>query len=144
MALLMEDGGHGLNRMVDAYDFAREKFEPLHVQLYFSSGPVDFVTGDTPLVIGNADVTKLGTRDGVALGDAKKIYMPLGRTVGMALWGSQQPPDIDLTPSQVREVNMLVWRTAARFIVCHPSVSPSMLFDGVTLTNSSEAEAQAS
>ncbi len=143
MALMTNQRTIHIDGMVRAYEFALKRFLPSQAQLLYTSGAVGLVTGDTPLVFSDSSLMRLGTRGGVALGDAEVVYMPLARNVGMMLWSKEPPPDVDLTPADAQRLNWLVWRSARRFLVCHPSADPSRLLGSTVSENAQRSVDQA-
>ena len=69
---------------------------------------------------------RVGIRQGLAIGEATKFYMPLGCRVAMQLW-SHAPPDEHIPVHWVQRLNLLVGRAALRFLVCQPSMDPRRL-----------------
>ena len=126
---LTESGFLLQERMVHAYNWAKDYFAPLQVQFLYPRSSIEFVLGDTPLIIGDKALIKVGIRDRLALGDAQNIWMPLTRKCSMNFWGVNQelPPDALLPPSEVQKLNWLSWRAADRFLICHPNCDPSRL-----------------
>ena len=116
-----------LERMVHLFNFTLEFFRTLNVALLHVPPGMSFLTGDTPVVTRDKHGFKIGIRQGVALGDTFGIIMPLGRHVAMDLYTSEAPPDRILFPWQVQMLNLLVARSALRFLACHPSDDPARL-----------------
>ncbi len=133
---LTKNGRFLQERTVHAYHFAKDYFEPLHVQFLYSHPSLGFVTGDTPLIAADSHLFRTSIRDHMALGDAERIWMPLTTTCSMSLWSSDQEAarDVRLPPSEVQKLNWLVWRAAARFVICRPSQDPSRALLGTHLT----------
>jgi hypothetical protein len=123
-------------RTVHAYHFAKDHFAPLHVQFLHSHPRIDFVLGDTPLIVGDRNLFKVSIRERIALGDAERIWMPVTRTCSMSLWGPEHntPEDVRLTAAEVQKLNWLTWRAAERFVVCHPDQDPSRALSGIRLS----------
>jgi hypothetical protein len=132
---LTKNGLFRQERMVHAYHFAKDWFEPLQVQFLYSHPRITYVTGDTPLVLADSNLLKVGIRDRLALGDAERLWMPLTTGCSMSLWGSDMavPPDQKLAPADVQKLNWLSWRAAGRFVICHPHQDPGVALATTTL-----------
>jgi hypothetical protein len=127
MNLLVKSRRIHVDGMIRTFNAAMKLFGDAHLQLLRVEGPVELLTGDIPVVPCDANCFRLGVRDGLVLARAPMTYMPLGRRLGMKLWTEGQPPDGVLTRVEVQTLNWLMWRAADRFLVCHPSASPSRL-----------------
>lgn len=102
--------------MVRAHNHMLEYLRPLHLQIVRTPpGPVEFITGDVPLVTS----TNRGLRLRVPVMDADVVYFPIGRRCSVAV--STQPRE-SLTVNRVgvAKINRVIWRAALRFVACHP------------------------
>jgi hypothetical protein len=113
-------------RTVHAYHFAKDFFGPLRVQFLYAHPRIGFVLGDTPLIVADPNLFRVGIRDRIALGDAERIWMPLTRRCSMSFWTTDrgESKDAFLTPADVQKLNWLSWRAASRFLICHPNEDP--------------------
>jgi hypothetical protein len=125
-------------RTVYAYTSALDMFKPRQVQFLYSREHLGFVLGDTPLITGDSQLFKVSVTDGIALGEAVQIWMPVTSGCSMLLhWGTDQelPKDGRLSPYQVQQSNWVSWRAARRFLICHPDQNPMRAFGGTPLTS---------
>jgi hypothetical protein len=96
---------------------AREKFAESAVQVGYAEG-CDFIIGDVPVITVKRDHAGVGPHQGVALGDAIEICMPISPTIIIGL--GPKPAVLTLKPDDVRRYNGLQVRGFARWIGCRP------------------------
>ncbi len=111
--------------MVNMHNRVLEILEPLHLQLIRPRQElVGFAFCDTPFLNHDRKSGLLGPADGLAVGDSDLLLMPLARyccvTFTKADEGSVEAP-----ASLVDEINLLVWRSARRFVASHPGEHPA-------------------
>ncbi len=109
-----------LRQMVEGYNKTLDILGRLYVQLVWPRGErSEFVFGDQALVHYDAKgrVSALG---GVALGDADRIFLPLGPRL-LALFTSRPNSDTGISARTVQEFNDKTWRAAVRFIGASPN-----------------------
>lgn len=91
------------------------------VQLVGSvQGVPGFVLSDNPILHGRRREGRFGFRDGVAIGDADTIVVPISRRL-VAFYSSERRPDVEIrTKKGVRWVNSLLLQSARSQVACHP------------------------
>lgn len=106
-----------IERMVEFHNWLLEFLRPKHLQAVRArAGPVEFITGDVPVVRCSND----GRQINVAILDADTIYFPIGRWCAVAV--STKPRGaVLLDRIGVAKCNSLIWRSSQRHIACHPS-----------------------
>lgn len=106
-----------VTEMTQVHNKILRKLWPLHLQPIHVIAPdrVPLVTGDAPVV----RVSPGGVRVNVAFGDAQSIYMPLSPDMGVSFTTSPEGP-VEASPYQARQLNNYVWRSARRYVACHP------------------------
>lgn len=112
---LMQQMAEGFNKTLDI-------FGPLAVQLVWpEKRHVDFVFADGPVVhwANDGRITVLGD---VALGDADKVFFPLGPRLG-AFFTTRTFPDCPATVDQVQWLNGKSWRASLRMLGAHPTTN---------------------
>jgi hypothetical protein len=88
---------------------------------------MEWVTGDSPVVLANQGLTRLHSLRQLAVYDASTFHIPLGRTVAMTIYTKDCPPDQFVQHDVVQRINWLMWRNCHRFLACHPSADPERL-----------------
>jgi hypothetical protein len=83
-----------------------------------ASGRADFVFGDQA-VVHYDDSGRVGIRTGVALGEATRVYLPVGPRLAV-FFTSRCLPDVGISANQVQKVNMCTWQAAVRFLGASP------------------------
>lgn len=110
--------------MARGYNVALDKLIPTKVQLVWPrSKRAEFITGDGPFVYANGP--RVGVRQGVPLGDATHLYMPLAPCLAAAFTTNDEE-DGEVPPSVVQRQNLLIWQSASRHVACHPSTNASL------------------
>lgn len=114
--LLVSEMAEGFNKVMTILD-------PLKVQLIWprKRNHSQFVFGDTPLVH-YADDGRLSALGGLALGDANKVYFPVGPLLG-ALFTVKPFADGAIEGDVVQGLNRKTWTAAARFVGAHPETN---------------------
>lgn len=108
-----------VERMVYFHNKLLDFLAPKHLQvLRTDPGPVEFITGDVPVV----RATEGGAKVNVAVMDSDIVYFPIGRWCAVAL-ATKPLPSMTLVPADVVRCNDLVWRAAQRFVACHPDAN---------------------
>ena len=121
-ARLLRDRLHDVNSMLNYHNGAVGKFEPLHVSLYRPIRGCEFITSDNPVLLAwTNELIQVGAQNGVALGDASFIFLPVSRFVAACLT-LRPEPDGELDRLQVIRINQAMWRNAVERIACHPSL----------------------
>lgn len=120
--------------MADGFNKVMKIFEPLRVQLVWPRRRKHshFVFGDTPLVHFSND-GRLAALGGLALGDANKVYFPLGPFLG-AFFTTKAFPDGAIEPDVVQAMNRKTWRAAVRFVGAHPATNAKRSLSNWDLT----------
>lgn len=98
---------------------ARTMMEKWSVQVGYAPIGAELIISDAPVVTVKSGHHGLGPHQGVALGDASEICMPLGPGVMVAL--GSEPKTVDLTPDIVDRYNDLQIRARIRWLGCRPS-----------------------
>jgi hypothetical protein len=83
-------------RTVYAYTSALDMFKPRQVQILYSRDHLGFVLGDTPLITGDSQLLitgdsqlfKVSVTDGIALGEAVQVWMPVTSRCPIAALGN--------------------------------------------------------
>ena len=100
---------------------AQRIMRPWSVQIGYAPAGSDLIISDAPVVTVKSGHDGVGPHQGVALGDASEICMPLTPTVLVAL--GPEPRMLDLTPESVDRYNDLQIRARIRWLGCRPSGS---------------------
>lgn len=114
-------------RMAHFYTKSLEYVENCTVQLLYTIGQMEWVIGDTPVVLANNDLTRLHALKQLAVFEASVIYMPIGRRVAITFHGDECPPDQHVPVSGCQRINGIMWRNCQRFLACHPAADPGRL-----------------
>lgn len=97
---------------------AREMLGTRAVQIGYSRG-LDFAIGDVPVVTMQKGHLGVGPHQGVALGDAGLILMPIDPHVVIAL--GSEPAEMDMNDDAVSTYNELQARGFIRWLGCRPA-----------------------
>jgi hypothetical protein len=110
-----------IRSMADAYGKTFEILSPMYVQLVWpEQGRSDFVFGDQALVhYGTGG--RVGIRQGVALGDASGIFLPIGPHLTAVFTRPRPFADCGISASKVKKLNNFTWRAAVRYIGVSPA-----------------------
>jgi len=127
MTAINNSKGLFVERMVHIYNKARERIESTNVQLLMTIGKMEWVIGDTPVITANNDLTRLHSNKQLAIFEGEAFFMPLGRRVGMTLFGRAADPDQYVPADTCQKINWLMWRNCRRFLACHPAADPCRL-----------------
>lgn len=97
----------------------RELFGRSQLQIGYSDpNGLDLMIGDAPVLLMKENHEGLGPHQGVAIGDANQIVMPISPTVMLAL-GPQQAA-VDLSDIQVAQYNLYQAKAAIRWFGARP------------------------
>lgn len=114
---------HDLATMTDHYNRALEKFHELRVVLYDTVPGAELITSDNPVVLSDSNrLVRVGAHNGLALGDAGFIFVPLTRRIGACLVGGDDEQGGTLDQVTVMRLNNATWRNAVHRIAFHPSL----------------------
>ena len=97
---------------------AKEMMGKWSVQIGYAPMGSELIISDAPVVTVKSRHNGLGPHQGVALGDASEICMPLGPDVMVAL--GAEPKSVHLTPDVVDRYNDLQVRARVRWLGCRP------------------------
>ena len=113
---------HDVNSTLEYHNKALAKFDPLHVSLYRPIRGCEFVTSDNPVLLARTpELIHVGMHNGLALGDASFIFLPITRFVGACL--TKEPEgDFELDRLMVLRLNQAMWRNAVQRVACHPAL----------------------
>ena len=100
---------------------ARKMMSKWSVQIGYAPVGCELIISDSPVVTVKCGHDGLGPHQGVALGDASEIFMPLSPSVMVAL--GPEPTTIELGPEVVDRYNELQIRARLRWLCCRPSGS---------------------
>lgn len=116
---------HVIESMRYHHNRVSEMLTNLHVQLVRVPLELNgFSIGDTPVVL-RSDDDRVGFREGVTVAEATFLFLPLGRYLGLSVTSGADVPVVDVTAKVVQTLNELTWRSATRFVACHPEEHPS-------------------
>lgn len=109
-----------VSEMADGFNKVMKILDPLKVQLVWprKRNYCHFVFGDTPLVHYSND-GRLSALGGLALGDANKVYFPVGPLLA-AFFTVKRFADGAIEGEMVQALNRKTWHAATRFIGAHP------------------------
>jgi len=112
------DNSMFVHELVNLHNKVLAKLWPLHIQPVWLNAPrrTGLVIGDVPVV----RITAGGLRVTAALGDAEAIYMPLAPAAGVS-FTTRPEPAAAATPLDVLTLNSYLWRSAQRYVACHPA-----------------------
>lgn len=128
MQTIKEDRQLLIERMAYAYNWALQNFLPrLRLQVLHAPPPFEWVTGDSPVLVGDQLGTKLLSRGQIAMGDSQTVYFPLTRYVAVTAWARDSEPDTTPPPASLQQINWMMWRNCLRYVACHPGANPSRL-----------------
>lgn len=99
------------------FEQAREIFRRSHLQIGYALAG-DFLIGDAPVITRKDDHDGLGPHQGVAIGDASEICMPIDPEVIIGL--GPEPAMLDLDREAVERYNGLQIRTFQRWLGSRP------------------------
>lgn len=126
-AALAKSRVQDVGAMLRHQDEALRKFAPLHISVYEPATGCEFVTSDNPVLLARAnDLVHVGAQNGLALGDASFIFVPISPTVGACLT-MQDEGDLALDRATTVRLNQAMWRNAMHRIACHPRADWRML-----------------
>lgn len=97
---------------------AQKKMAKWEVQIGYAPTASDFIISDAPVVTLKRGHDGVGPHQGVALGDAIEICMPLGSNVMVRL--GPAPKELDLVVDAVNRYNDLQKRARIRWLGCRP------------------------
>jgi Protein of unknown function (DUF4238) len=121
-AKLKRDRLHDVNAIHHHHNNAVEKFDPLYVSLYRPIRGCEFVTSDNPVLLARSfELVQVGAQNGLALGDASFIFLPISRFVGACLTLKDEG-DLELDRLVMIRINQAMWRNAVARVACHPSL----------------------
>lgn len=105
----------------NAHNFveARRMMSKWSVQVAHAPDGCEFIISDAPVITIKVGHEGFGPHQGVALGDAAEICMPLSPQVMVAL--GPEPKAISLAPEVVERYNDLQIRARTRWLGCRPS-----------------------
>jgi hypothetical protein len=106
-----------VEHMVSLYGQAMEYFMPCNVEVARIRGPLELVTGDSPVVL--SDGIRVGQETGLGLLEADLVYMPLGPRTGVSLI-TGETREIDVYPLGVQMMNRLTWRNTRAYLAARP------------------------
>jgi hypothetical protein len=126
---LTADGFFVQDRTIHVYRRSLDILRDRQCHILTAHPKITFVTGDTPVVLADQSLVRVGVQAGVALGDAATVWMPLSRGHSVAFAGPVDAPTDDRVVSLfgVQMFNGLLWRSAQRHLISHPSQDPSRL-----------------
>ncbi len=109
-----------VSEMADGFNKVIKILDPLKVQLVWprKRNYSHFVVGDTPLVH-YANDGRLSALGGLALGDAKKVYFPVGPLLA-AFFTVKPFADGAIEGDVVQGLNRKTWHAATRSVGAHP------------------------
>jgi hypothetical protein len=120
-AIRTGNGPH-VEAMARHHNMALEKLAGMHVQLIRpATARVGFVLGDVPVVVAND--WQVGSHNGVALGDADTLYMPIARRLAV-LFTTAHHDHAKVGVDVVQLLNCLAWRASVRSVAMHPAEQP--------------------
>lgn len=77
MQTMKEDRRLLIERMANAYNWALQTFLPrVQLQVLHAKPPIEWVTGDSPVLVTDRLGTKLLSRGQIAMGDSETVYFP--------------------------------------------------------------------
>lgn len=121
-AKILKDRLIDVDAMRRHHNDALEKFKDLHVSLYEPVGRLEFVTSDNPVLLARSNhLIQVGPHNGLALGDASFIFLPISRFVGACLT-KEDEGDAVLDAMTMLRLNQAMWRNAVERIACHPAL----------------------
>lgn len=100
----LQDGRYFAERVQHHFEQSRRMLRRFSIQVVDAPAGWEFVLGDAPVLTVRRDGSGLGPHQGVALGDAELIVMPLGPHVAVSLDPNRAARDT-ATPEQVRMIN---------------------------------------
>lgn len=101
------------------YEWARERFQRSALQVGYASPDAEFVISDSPVITRKAGHDGVGPHQGVALGDAIEVCMPVTPRILLGL--GQEPAIVNMTHEDVERYNSLQWLAYRRWVACRPS-----------------------
>jgi hypothetical protein len=99
------------------YEQARERFAESSIQIGYSSGD-DLLIGDAPVITMKSNHEGVGPHQGVALGDANLIAMPVAPNTVVGLGPVRL--EVDLPPRQIFQYNVWQVRGFINWLGCQP------------------------
>lgn len=105
------------DRLLSNFDEARKIFGRSTIQVGFAHG-TDFIIGDAPVITRKEGHDGLGPHQGVAIGDAVEIVMPIARDIIIGL--GKEPAYIEVDRRAVERYNQFQVRTFQRWLACRP------------------------
>jgi len=119
------DHWHVLDATVRHHERMCEMLSGHHVQVVRPREDlVGFSFGDSPVILQNND-GRVGLIEGLAVGDAQLIFLPLGRYLGVCLTAEPEDVFVELGPRDIDLVNSFTWRSAVRFVGAHLGEHPA-------------------
>lgn len=107
-------------RLPDFFNSARKRIQESCLQILRPApGAGEFLIGDNPLVTADREQARFGMLEGVPIGDANLVVMPLARHVCVSL--SQVNEDLEIGKADVDRLNSFQVRTAKESVYFHPS-----------------------
>ncbi|MHB1526529.1 MAG: DUF4238 domain-containing protein [Candidatus Dormibacteria bacterium] len=90
-------------RVVGLFESARQLLSGAGLQILLPATGSELLIGDSPVITSDATGHRRGIAEGVPIGTARHVFMPLGPHLGVALAASDQ--DIEVSAAEVQRLN---------------------------------------
>lgn len=115
----LRDGRYFAERVPHFFEQARARFSNVSIQIVDAPAGWEYVLGDAPVLTLRRDRGGAGPHQGVALGDAELIIMPLGPRVAVSL-DAHRAGRGTVTTAQVPMVNEALVAAAEQQVIYRP------------------------
>lgn len=106
------------DRLPINFEEARKIFNKSTIQVGFAPSGIDFIIGDVPVITRREGHDGLGPHQGVAIGDAVEIAMPIAPDLIIGL--GKNPDYVNLDLEAVERYNLFQVKTFQRWLASRP------------------------